>query len=140
MIFLPESPKYLVKRKKYHQAFLVLKKIWQTNGKKCSDKRIDDDSVEVTIEELLKRDDTDFELKNSSIAQKFHTVTNEETNQKNSQNQGVFEFVFKSQGNFIQTIFHTLIWFSATLTYFGKYFSILKFITKNLIILPNFYF
>lgn len=128
VIFLSESPKYLVNRKKYRKAFLVLKKIWEQNGKKCSNKRIED---KMTIEELLKRDDSDFKLKNSSIAQKFDIITNETNSLEISENHGgILQFIFKSSQNCMQTILHTLVWFAATLAYFGKHIFNFK-ITVN---------
>jgi hypothetical protein len=111
MIFMPESPKYLVQRKKHRQAFMLIKKISKINGE-----QVDDDNV--TIKNLLQRDEKDFNLEKSSIAEKFDQIT-KDTNQTNSESQSAWKFVFSSQKNFIRTLLHTLVWFMATLAYIG---------------------
>jgi inorganic pyrophosphatase/exopolyphosphatase len=118
MVFLSESPKYLVQRKKHRQAFLVIKKISKINGEKYLKTQTERDDDNVTIKNLLQRDDKDFNLEKSSIAEKFDQIT-KDTNQTNSESQSALKFVFSSQKNFIRTLLHTLVWFMATLAYIG---------------------
>ena len=114
-VYLPESSRYLIQKKEFHKAFLVLKKIWIINGKKSND--ID------ALEDLLSRNHTDFKAINTSIIEKFDLITSENKNfstAKNEKSKSAFQFIFESRKSFVQTLLLILIWFSVTLTYYGK--------------------
>ena len=107
----------MIKKKEFHKAFLVLKKIWLTNGQKSSNKTEHD---EVTMEKLLQRSDEDFKIINSSIIQKFDYITT--TNRENAgstQSPSVFKFIFKSKRNLINFFLYVYVWFAISLTFYG---------------------
>ena len=129
-IFLPESPRYLVQNKKFHKAFIIIKKIWIINNKK--EKR-SKSSQEGTIEHLLKRNDAEFFNLNTSIIQKFDQITNEKSsplinnssfsgnlkNIKKENSTNAMRYLFKSKANFFKTAILSYVLFSTTLSYFG---------------------
>ena len=115
--FLPESPRYLVHKKKFRKAFQVLKKINQINGNELQDDN--------TVQNLLQRSQADFKMINTSIIQKFNLITAENKQAMSAEvvtaieNQSAFQFLLKSKKNFAQTVLLILAWFLTTLSYAG---------------------
>ncbi len=92
--YLQESPRYLIARKMYKEALLVLNKIALTNGK------------EFLIEE--------FELSN------LNDTTNDNESSSNNNNESVLDYLKNPIFNLIKTLLLIYIWISLSMIYYGE--------------------
>jgi hypothetical protein len=148
-LFLQESPRYLEQQKKYHEAFLILKKMAKINGKQDSLKNETEIIMQLTLNAINNNKDPDHSKEardeNNNKSAKDDTqleflISHNETqlngkavgdlkpnptryhHQSSSddpRNKNVLVFIFSSKRNFIQIVLLLYIWFAIQLIYFG---------------------
>jgi len=125
IILLPESPRYLVTKKKYTQAYFILKRIALINGK---EKYMIDEREFMNVfcnEKIRKRKQSDKtsstcetrDLINEKISFNEEVEFTLETNSKKSDS--VYFYLFKSKGNFLKTCLLAYIWIALSMIYYG---------------------
>jgi MFS family permease len=117
--FLNESPRYLEQQKKYHEAYIVLRKIAKINNREENLKEENE-----LVQDLIKKNSSDdFNCHNDAcLNSENDNVRMDLLNNKlkfKPFNNSVFLFVFSTKKNLIQICLLVYIWFAIQLIYFG---------------------
>ena len=106
LIFIPESPRYLLIRNRLEEVYEVLKKMKNFNQGKSS-KPLDKEEILANLRGLNS-------LNSSTDDHKEKQDTNEEPDSNQ-----IFEFAFKSKKNLIRILFLCFVWFALCMSYYG---------------------
>lgn len=101
LIFLPESPRFLIQHKKYTKLEIELKRIAKMNKR---EHYIDSGIVANIFDPILQENKDENEY-----------VSNENSNTNTS----ILSYIFKSKDQLVKTLFLGFIWFSLSMTYYG---------------------
>jgi MFS family permease len=129
-IFIPESPRFLVTKKKYKEAYSVLKQIAKINGtqsnitsyqdfldlfsdiKNHQIKALDNNSNTEAFDLIMKKSSLEADKKDPNNKPKNYLFS---ANRSNS----VYNYLFKEKNNFLVTFLLSYIWIAISIIYFG---------------------
>jgi MFS family permease len=113
VLFLPESPKYLIDRRKNKELEIMMMQIARFNRKVFT---ISSDVKENNGEMKINGDDNEAK----SI----------EKNDESSEEKTILTLIFKTKGELKKIIFISFIWFSLSMTYYGVSLGKCRFLFK----------
>ena len=127
VFFVPESPRYLVTKKKYKEAYIILKHIALSNGREknmmeerefintfCNEKIRKRKQSQKTNSTCETRDLINEKISFSEEIE--FTLDKIEQSQKSD---SVYFYLFKSSKNFLKTLLLAYIWIAISMIYYG---------------------
>jgi hypothetical protein len=110
ILLVPESPRFLIHRKKYNEAFEVFKKIGRFNRKNIQPLE-EDPSVQALLnkKELLEEDQMMF----------GDSPTDVKSKRDHKDHSNIIRYMSESKDNFYRTLLLIYVWFSMSLVYYG---------------------
>ena len=127
-LFIPESPRFLITKQKYKEAYSVLKKIAKINGTQTSITSYQDflnvfssSDVKNTSNNNNETSDLIMEKINMEIEKKPTKPNDKPKDYLYSANRSnsVYNYLFKEKNNFLVTFLLSYIWISISIIYFG---------------------
>jgi len=110
ILLVPESPRFLIHRKKYKEAFEVFQKIGRFNRKNIQPLE-EDPSVQALLnkKEILEEDQMMF----------GDSPTDLKAKRDHKDHSNIIKYMLESRDNFYRTLLLIYVWFSMSLVYYG---------------------
>ncbi len=105
-IFLPESPKFLISKKNYKEASIVLSKISKING-----------NTEITEEDIIKEMTQGEE--NKVMLSSTSNINKDEQKVHAKIDSNVFDYLLNTKKNLRNLLLLAHVWFTMSMIYYG---------------------